>query len=504
MKINLSRLNLLKLFNLEGLQKTLVYIILLAIFVVFNFLASYLPYRFDFSPGKAHALSSATTKMLGKLDDIINIKVFISSDLPLRLLPLKTDVVDLINEYKKQGKGKIIVKNFDPKKDDKALNEAKNLGIPELQFSQIEKDKYAVSTTYFGVAIQYGDKKEVIPQATNLESLEHDITSSIYKISRKETIKIGLLGAGESFTPQEDDFYTLKKVLQQQFELNYLNLSLDSKTKIDPSLKTLLVFDDNKKQYSTDEATIIRDYIKNKGKAIFMIDAVYISEGLQTQPATHNLFSIFESYGINLNKNLVLSNSSEMASFTTGTVSFFTPYPFWVKTANFSDKSTEFSNIGVLVFPWTSSIDINKKEGIEIKVLVKSEKNSWEQKGPPAGGFVLMPNNIPNPDQNELKQFNLIVEAKAKNGGQFVLIPSSRFVREQFLARGRGNVEFLLNLINNYASQGALSGIRGRAVFAAPIKEMSENTKDIVKYLNILLLPGFFGLFGAWRLLKRK
>jgi ABC-type uncharacterized transport system involved in gliding motility auxiliary subunit len=500
MRVNIPKLSLVKLFNLEGLQKTSIYLISLAIFIVFNFLISYLPYRLDFSSGKAHTLSNSTKKIISKLDDIVNIKVFISSDLPLRLLPLKTDVVDLVNEYKKQGKGKIIVKNFDPKKDEKAQNEVKDLGIPELQFSQIEKDKYAVSATYFGMAIQYGDKKEIIPQATNLGSLEYDITSSIYKMTRKEAIKIGLLGGENSSNPQQDEFYTAKKILQQQFELSSLDLSSDSKTKIDSSVKALLVFDDSKKQYSTNEAEMIKDYINNKGKAIFMVDGTYVDERLITQPATHNLFSVFESYGVNLNKNLVLSSSSELASFTTGAVSFFTPYPFWVKTTNFSDKSAEFSNIGFLTFPWVSSLDVNKKNSVETTVLVKSEKNSWEQKD----NFTLMPDNIASPTQNELKQFNLIIEVKEKNGGQFVLIPSSRFIKEQFLTRGQANMAFLLNLINNYASQGALAGIRSRSIFIAPIQDVPEDTKDLIKYLNILLLPGLFGLFGGARLLKRK
>jgi len=486
MKLNFAKLNLLRLLNFEGLQKTSIYIISLAIFFVFNFLISYFPYRLDFSAGKAYTLSASTKKIISKLDDIVNIKVFISSDLPLRLLSLKTNVVDLVNEYKKQGRGKIVVKNLDPKKDEKALNEAKELGIPELQFSQIERDKYAVSATYFGIAIQYGDKKEIIAQATNLESLEYDITSLVYKMTRKEAIKIGVLGT-------EDELYIAKKILQQQFELNFL-------TKINSSLNALLVVDDNKKQYSTDEAEMIKNYIDNKGKVIFMVDGVYVGEGLTNQSATHNLFSIFESYGVKLNTNLVLSSSAELASFTTDTISFFTLYPFWVKTTNFSRKSAEFSNIGSLTFPWVSSVDINKKDGVETRALVKSEKNSWEQRD----NFVLMPNNIPSPSQNELKRFNLMVEAKIKNGGQFTLIASSRFIKEQFLGRNQTNMLFLLNLINNYASQGALSGIRSRALFIAPIQEVPENTKDLIKYLNILLLPGLMAVVGTIRLLKRK
>lgn len=477
----------------EKLQKTSIYLLSLAVFIVVNFLVSYLSLRGDFSPGKAHTLSLSTKKIINQLEDVVNIKVFISSDLPLRLLPLKTDVVDLVNEYKKQGKGKIIVKFLDPKKNQKAQNEAQELGMPELQFSQVEKDKYAVSASYFGLAVLYRDKKEIIPQAINLATLEYDITSSIYKMTRKKPLKIGLLGTKQSYNQQEDDLYTTKKTLQQQFEL-------DLAEKIDPSLKTILVFDDNNRQYATSEGEMIKDYLDKGGKAIFFVDGVYVTDRLMTKPAGHNLFFILDAYGLKLNQNLLLSYSSELASFTTGRVSFFTPYPFWLKTSNFSPQSSELSNIGSLVFPWASSIDIVKKKGVKTRVLVKTEKQSWEQKD----NFVLAPNNIPPPDKQQLKQFNLIVEAKLKNGGQLAIIPSSRFVKERFLTRGQENLAFLVNLINDYASEGALSGIRSRAVFIAPIKQLPENTKDIVKYANLLLLPGLLGFIGTIRLLKRR
>lgn len=479
--------------KLYQLQKTSIYLISLAIFIVFNFLISYLPLRIDFSSGKAYTLSRSTKKVLSQLDDIVNLKLFISSDLPLRLLPLKTDVIDLVNEYKNQGKGKIIIKILDPKKDEKAKDEARSFGLPELQFSQIERDKYAVSAAYFGMGIQYQEKKEIIPQMTNIGSLEYDITSAIYKLTRKKPIKIGLLGIKEFVDPKEDEFYTLKKILQQQFELEF-------PTKINQSLKTILVFDDNKKQYATSEVEMISDYLDKGGRAIFMVDGVYVDEGLTTKEATHNLFSLFEGYGLKLNKNFVLSETAEMASFSTGIISFFTPYPFWLKTDNFLEEAVEFSNIHNLFFPWASSVDINKKDKIETRILVKSEKNSWEQKN----NFILIPNNIPLPSKEEIKEFNLIVEAKKKSSGQFILIPSSRFVKEQFLNQGQENLAFLINLLNNYASEGILVGIRNRAVFIGQLNQIPEATKDLIKYLNILLLPGIVGIVGGIRLIKRK
>lgn len=500
--MKIPQLNLLKLFNLEKTGKAAIIIGALALFVLINSLVAYLPWRADFSQGQAHTLSPATKKILRELDDVVRITFFISSDLPVRLLSLKTDAVDVINEYKRQGRGKIRVKILDPKKDNAALSEAKTSGVPELPFSQIEKDKYAVASIYFGLKVNYGTKQEIIPQAANLASLEYDLTSAIFKLTQKEPLKIGLVGPEGYPNLQEDSLLTMKRVLNQQFEITPVDLSAAVKNKsFDADLKTLVLIDDGKKNYGTDEAGLISNYLEKKGKAIFAVDGLSVVEDTFTaKPAGHNLFPLFEQYGIKLNRNFVLSQSSEMASFSTGLVNFITPYPFWVKTGNFSQKAGEFSQISQLSLPWVSSIDLKKKSGIQTKVLVRSEAKSWAVTEVAS----LSPQGIEVPQKEQLKTFNLMIEAKTPTGGALLVIPSSRFLQEEFISRSPENLALFINLINNYASGGALAGIRARAVSPAPLADLAEQSKDTVKYLTILLLPGLFAIFGAFRLIKRK
>lgn len=498
---NLKKVNIVRFFKLENLEKKMLYIFAAAVFIIANFLISSLSLRIDLSKGQAYTLSPSTKKILDKLDDIVNIKFFVSSDLPTRLLPLKTDVSDLLNEYKKEGKGKIIIKTLDPKKDEKALNEAKELGVPEIQFSQLEKDKYAVTASYFGIVLSFADKKEILPQATDLESLEYNLTAAIYKMTRKENIKIGFIGQEEKFNSQEDQLFTLKKVLQQQFIYDFLNISSKSATKeINSSYKTVLVFDDNQKEYNDHEIQLLKKYLQQKGKAIFFVDGVWVSDNLTTQPAKHNLFSLLSDWGIQINENLVLSTSAELVNFGNGMVQFFTPYPFWVKTNNFNKNSSYFANINQVTYPWISSLSSGKKDGIMIEELIKSSPRSWEQKD----NFILNPQNIPAPQINELKEYLITAEAKDNNGGQIVVIPSSRFILEQFLTRSSGNLEFVLNVLNDLASEGALTGIRARAISFYPLPDLPETQKDIFKYLNILLLPLILAAYGGIRLLRRK
>lgn len=487
-------------FHSQNYKKTTLFIYAFIIFVLANSLISYLPLRFDFSYGRAYTLSNATRKIIKNLDDTVTIKIFASSDLPLALLPIKTDVIDLAKEYAKQGKRKVKVVILDPKKDQKAQVEAKTIGIPELQFSQIEKDKYAVSASFFGIAILYADKKEIIPQATNVEGLEYDITSSIYKMLQKKPIKIALTGFETKGTSQNDDFYTIKTILSRSYEFDYLDSQAKTPQKIDKDTKTIIVLAPNDTPVSDGVINLIKDYISHDGHVIFMIDGLSVSDSLTVGAAQHNLFNFLKSYGIILNKDLVLSKTAEIANFTRGTIGFFTPYPYWIKTANIVDKGAAFSAISTLTFPWASSVKTTKIKGVETKVLVKSEKNSWTATAP----LSLLPDSISAPDPKKFKEQLLVVESGKEKQGRLMVISSSRFVKEPYLAQGRGNVAFFTNIVNDYASEGALSGIRSRTLTVYPLKDVSDTTKDVVKYTTIFLLPALMALYGANRFLKRR
>src|SRR3989338_10069281 len=143
---------------------------------------------------------------------------------------------------------------------------------------------------------------------------------------------------------------------------------------------------------------------------------------------------------------------------------------------------------------------MNKKNGLEVQTLVSSNKNSWEKKD----SYELLPQKIKQPELKDINEFSLVGQVQTREGGIAVVIPSSRFLNVQYLSKNSGNVDFIFNLINNLASGGALSGIRSRTITFYPLPELSDNTKDTVKYLDILLLPVLLALYGGVRLMRRK
>ena len=495
MKILISwRKEIDRKLNLSSGSKIKVIGLTLAAFVLANLLFSGIPLRLDFSAGQLYSLSPATKKILKNLSGNVDIKLFISSDLPVQLTPLKADIINLAREYDRRGRKRVAVTIKDPKKDAGAKSEADRFGIPELPFSQIAQDKYAVSTAYLGMVISYGRKTEIIPQAVNPASLEYDITAAIYKLTQKNPVTIGISGGALN----TDQYVSLRTVLGQQFELEELNIASPSSSfTIDPQLKTT-IWVDGGNIYGDKSITAVKKYLESGGNIILFADGMAVDDNLTASGAKHNLFDWLSGYGVRLNRDFVLSDANEVVRFNTPNGLIFTQYPFWVKSTFFDKKRPEFGNINQLLFPWASSMTIQNKQ--KATSLVTSSSRSWRR----LGLNDLLPQSVVLPGQNELSTHNLIVEVKIDDKGKLLLIPSSRFIHDGFLGSRNDNLELVLNMVNTYASGGALSGIRSRAVDYSAIDEVDNKTKDLIKYLSIFLLPAVYGLWGVYRLFKRR
>ncbi len=475
-------------------------IVAVLLFVIFTFV----PARFDMSKNSAYTLSSSTRKIVGSIKKPATITLYVSSDLPTRIIPLKNDVVELLQEYRRSGKNVAVV-TVDPKKDAKVGEKLKELGIPQLQFSQLEQNKYQTSSFYFGIAITYNDKNEVIPQVSDYQNLEYNITSALYKLTRETAIKIGIIGE----TPptqygQPDPLSILKKTLSQQYEISSLDLQsikAEEGKKFIKDYDALVVFSGENTHYSSEGISLLKKFYESgKSLLVFANGTTIDEQTLQVSQSTDNLNELTATYGATINTDLALSTSAEYVNFGNETSQFLAPYPFWIKTNLFNTKSGLFSNIQFVSFPWTSTLSINKNSLTEITPLISSSNRSWVQKEQ----FSLNPNTIPQPKQQDVKEYLLGAVLRNKKGGELVIIPSSRFILDRYMGRGSGNIDFTLNAIDAFSSQGTLSGIRSRVVSFYPLPDMSDGEKDMYKYGAMFLFPLIWGTYGTVRLIRRK
>ena len=180
--------------KIKNRTQLLIYIlVILGLLVVVNYLGTKWLKRIDMTEGKEYSISASTKKILKNLDDIVNIKVYFSKNLPPNLTKVATDVKDILSEYKAYAGKNLRITWEDPAENDDARSMARSLGIPEVQMQTFEKDKAQVINGYLGIAVLYEDKKETLPVVQNLQNLEYDLTMAVMKVSRKSIPKIGIL-----------------------------------------------------------------------------------------------------------------------------------------------------------------------------------------------------------------------------------------------------------------------------------------------------------------------
>lgn len=307
---------------------------------------------------------------------------------------------------------------------------------------------------------------------------------SLLTLSNKSSFSIQLVGVPQNVVPKGDDFYTIRSLLTQIAPVTYGTWN-DTQSRSIDSHTSLLIFFDNNAPVREPQKKEIAQFVHNGGSAIFMVDGMYIPSGGKPTTASHNLFDFFTNYGIALQSDLVVSNSNEVASISTSQTAFASPYPLWAKTTNFNKTLPEFGAISHLVFPWSSSVKTVQTSAAKTNMLVRSEKNSWVQKEQ----FSLAPNEIPTVLAAQQRVYGLVAQATTNTGGQLLVIPSSRFAREQFLSTPPENTTFIANIARLYYTQSARTLTIARTVWT------------LIYFVITVLLATVF-VIGIWRYIK--
>lgn len=513
-------------------------IIVLAILAVINYIFVVKFYRLDLTENRIYSISNATKDVLRGIDDVVSIQAYFTKDMPPQLVELKSQVNDILDEYKAYAGSHLEIKFIDPEEDPELSQRMQFIGVPKVQVNIFQRDKAEVANLYLGMSIMFEDRKEVIPVLQNVNNLEYDLTSAILKVTKEEPETIGFLSwqqAKEDFQP--DLYSKVQMALQKQYEVRNVNLSTgDSMLK---DIDTLVLI--STEEVTDKEKYILDQFLMRGGKEIYLVDMVKLSHGRQLAAEAVNtkITDLLSHYGINLNTDLVLDRSSSMAAFSGGFFHFQIPYPFWPKVVKdgFDSSNPMVSKLDTITMPWTSSISIQdktiKEKGIQTTILAQTTPHGWTQKG----RFNLDPQQRFNTGSETLKRIPLAVMISgrfesfyanrdvpyegpekaeddkikerqhlsiAEKETQLVVIGNSRFIQDDFLGRFPENATFFLNVVDWLTMGESLIGIRSREKTERPLPEMSETKKAFIRYVNIFGVSILLIMFGLVKILLKK
>lgn len=480
-------------------------IIVLGILIVVNFFSTQFFTRVDLTENQIYSISEVSKNTLTQIDDAIRIEIYFSDNVPTNYVVLKERVRDILSEYETYGSGKVSLNYINPATIEEAQTKLARMGIPQLRFNVLQEGSYQVTAGYMGMAFKYRDKTEVIPVIRDARNLEYQFTTAIKKLTQDETPKLGILTSHGSLASDPDDFETAQEKLQEIYDLELINLE---ESIIPEEIKTLLVPGPTT-EFAQSELEELDTFLMRGGNLIFLVDGAVIKEGLIASQNETNLNDLLESYGLRVNKNVVLDVSSGYVSFTSGLYTFQSKYPPWVmvKSENFSQSNVAVSGLETLILPWPASIDL-LSEDIAYEALIKTTDRAWTQEEEfslnPETGFeagdqeqytlaVISQGDLPSAFSDELNS-----EAR------LVVVGNSSFAKENFLDRDQNNLVLLQNLVDSVALDDDLIQIRSKEIVHRPLRDLTGSAQNIVQYLNIFALSIVVVIFGVLRYYIRK
>jgi len=529
-----------KQLNRANALIAIVVVIILVFFV--NILSTQLFGRWDVTENKDYSITDTTKDVLRNLDDVINVKAYFTEELPGYLLVKNQDVRDILAEYGTVSDGNVIVTFLDPSKNADIEQEARSMGIPTLQFNVVEKDKYQVTNGYLGIAIFYGDNREIIPIVQDTSSLEYDLTAAISKVVREEIPTVAFL-SGRGAWSRTADMAQVDQELQRQYRV--IDFDITSGRLVPENVNTLII-PGIKEQLTEWEQYVIDQFLMQGGDIFVMAEGVSINPiDLTVEKQNTGIDQLVAQYGVRLNKNLALDSSNELAAFRTDQVQFFSPYPFWIKVPKqgFNPESGIVNKLESLVVTWGSTIEILEEkltDKTEKTDLVRTTANGWIQDGdwqlnprlieaPEEGsqsslvlGTMLsgkfeslfdkdaLPKKDVTDDEGIVSQAPMSSQEQDKflpetEEGRLIVVGDADFPLDVNLQRFQSNEVFFLNLVDALTSDESLINIRSKAVTDRPLpNDLSDNAKNYIRWLNILGIPVLFTLYGLARFGKRR
>ncbi|MFH1561246.1 MAG: GldG family protein [Patescibacteria group bacterium] len=469
---------------------------LIGAILLVNLIATFVPVNLDLSSNRVNSLSPASREIAQQLDDVVNIKVFVSSNLPSQLLPAQETLKNILNQYQKANGKQVKLQWLDPQQNQEVENEAVSLGITPLQFSSTEKDQFQVVQGYFGLAILYQGQHQVIPALQEINNIEYQISASLKRLQNREIPQIAFDNQHQEVS--QSDTKQIGGLLQDNYQVSQLSWDQDQTSN---NYKTI-VLTGPQTQFSSKETDQLDQYL-NQGKGVLiLLDQVLVDANLQTQKAETGLENWLTGYGIQLGNKLVLDQSSAFTSFQTPQGSFIIPYPFWIQTRpeNSSHDNPVTSSIESVVFPWSGFLTLS--QGAQT-LLSTSQKNTTTDN---------FQNIFPGQDWDFTKDQPLLplaaIQTKNPKNQQpikLAVVADADFIKDSTLVAYPENAQFFLNLVDYLSQDTQLIQIRSKTVFSRPLKNLDVQQKQLIKIINISVGPIILlSLFGLTRLARKK
>lgn len=432
--------------------------VVLAILTSVNWLANRHNKSWDSTSNKRFSLSDQTIKVVRGLQKEAKIVYFDKTS-------EFTRARDLLDRYDNLSP-KLVVEYIDP---DKKPQVAKAQGV----------------RSYGTIFVEANNKKEEAKSLT-----EEEITGALIRALKEGTRTVCAVSGSDEhgLDDAERGGYSNLKDLLERNNYKTRTISLLEKPEV-PSDCTILLVGGPRFDYVQPAVDAIKTYVENGGRALFMLDPP-LKLGRSEISDNAALVKLLESWGVTLNKDLVLDTSGIGRIFGLG--------PEVPLVANYESHPIvrEMKEIAT-AFPVARSLEVKSTDKTSPEKLFSTSSNSF------ATSNLSSPSIEINPARDKKGPLTLAAASTYNTGkdgvqGRFVVVGSSGWVANNIL-RFNGNRDLFLNMMNWLSSDEDLISIRPKE---PEDRRLTLSTRQMrwVFYTSVILLPlaALIAGVGVW------
>lgn len=377
----------------------------IAIILLVNFIATFFFSRFDLTSDKRYSLSPATKEMLGQLEDVVFLKIYLEGNLPAGFDRLKTSTKEILDEMRIYSKGNIEYQFINPlestekKKQDEVILQLMQKGL-EPTYIEVKVEAGSTQQTVIPGAIATYRTREFPVQLfkeqvgiasdmqlnNSIQSLEYELSTTIRKLTMRAKSKVAFTeGHGEL---DSVDVASIAHALGDYYSISRLKLDgkLENFEKINEQEAIIIAKPDS--VFSEQIKFIIDQFIMQGGKVLWLLEGVHASmDSLRNAPETFalsmplNLENQLFKYGVRVNTNLIMDMRSGVIPYKVDKNIRLMPWLYFPLLSQ-SNKHPIVNNINLVKGEFTSTIDTLSIKGIKKTALLSTSKYTSIQNVP--------------------------------------------------------------------------------------------------------------------------
>ncbi|WP_342243117.1 GldG family protein [Pseudomonas sp. OTU5201] len=325
-------------------------------FLAFNMLAglTLTNARVDLTEQKLYTISDGTKKILGEIDEPINLYFFYSDKTAKDLVVLRNyarRVEEMLKAYERAADGKIKLHIVDPEPFSEDEDKAAEFGLQAVPLQQ------GGDQVYFGLAGTNGvDDTQIIPffPLDQEEFLEYEISRLVQSLAKPERPVVGVLsglqlnGGFDMMSRQPTPAWMVMEEIRQLFQIESLKNDIDQ---IPEKVSVLLLVHPKNLPEQTQYA--IDQFVLRGGKLLAFVDPWSEADTGMEMPGepggdkSSDLDSLFKAWGLQMVPGKVLGDGANAMSVSMGQDKPPARHAAWLNLPRHSLDQSDVSTAGL-------------------------------------------------------------------------------------------------------------------------------------------------------------